>query len=125
MLECGLRMANAQPMDPRPSLFSPQFRTIALGLLVVLGAGIGLRCARLDARPMHSDEAVNAIKFGRLWEQGDYKYDPNEHHGPTLYYATVALARLTGAHDFEHFTEKRLRVLTLLFGLGMILLLPL
>jgi len=74
---------------------------------------------------MHNDEAVNAIKFGRLWEQGTYKYDPNEHHGPTLYYATVALARLTGAPDFEHFTEKRLRALTLLFGLGMILLLAL
>src|SRR6266404_2967671 len=118
-------MPNAPPMDPRSWLLSPRFRTIALGLLVALGLGIALRCARLDVRPMHNDEAVNAIKFGRLWEQGAYKYDPNEHHGPTLYYATVALARLTGAPDFEHFTEKRLRVLTLLFGLGMILLLPL
>src|SRR2546422_10726799 len=99
-------------MRPRPSLFSIRFRTIALGLLVAMGAGIALRCARLEVRPMHNDEAVNAIKFGRLWEQGTYKYDPNEHHGPTLYYATVALARITGAADFEHFTEKRLRVLT-------------
>src|SRR5438128_3342370 len=119
------RMPNALPMRPRPSLFSIRFRTIALGLLVALGAGIALRSPRLGVRPVHNDEAVNGIKFGRLWEQGVYKYDPNEHHGPTLYYATVALARLTGAPDFEHFTEKRLRALTLLFGLGMILLLPL
>src|SRR6266850_483683 len=112
-------------MHPRPSPLSPRFQTIALGLLVALGVGIALRWPRLDVRPMHNDEAVNAIKLGRLWEQGAYKYDPNEHHGPTLYYATVVLARLTGAPDFEHFTEKRLRVLTLLFGLGMILLLPL
>src|SRR6266704_8875 len=100
-------------------------RWTTLSLLLVAGVGLALRCPRLDVRPMHNDEAVNAIKFGRLWEQRMYKYDPNEHHGPTLYYATVALARLTGAPDFEHFTEKRLRVLTLLFGLGMILLLPL
>src|SRR5690349_18544001 len=108
----------------RSSLLSPRFGFIALGLLLALGAGLVLRYPRLDVRPMHNDEAVNAIKFGRLWEQRAYKYDPNEHHGPTLYYATVALARLTGAPDFQHFTEKRLRVLTLLFGLGMILLLP-
>src|SRR5438552_10972407 len=118
-------MANAPPMHPRQPLFSIRFGTIALGLLVALGAGIALRCARLDVRPMHNDEAVNAIKFGRLWEQGAYKYDPNEHHGPTLYYATVALAQLTGAPDFEHCTEKRRRVLTLLVGLGTILLSPL
>ena len=46
---------------------------------------------------MHNDEAVNAIKFGKLWEGSGYKYDPNEHHGPSLYYATVALAKLTVA----------------------------
>src|SRR2546428_13635562 len=99
-------------MRPRPSLFLIRFRTIALGLFVALGVGLALRCPRLEVRPMHNDEAVNAIKFGRLWEQGAYKYDPNEHHGPTLYYATVALARLTGAPAFEHITGKRLRVLT-------------
>src|SRR5260221_5490216 len=111
-------------MHPRPSLLSPRFRTIALGLLVAMGAGIALRCARLEVRPMHNDEAVNAIKFCRLWEQGTYKYDPNEHHGPILYYATVALARLNRAPDFEHFTENQLQVLTLVFGLWMILPLP-
>src|SRR5260221_11152214 len=107
-------------MHPRPSLLSPRFRTIALGLLVAMGAGIALRCTRLDVRPMHNDEAVNAIKFGRLWEQGTYKYDPNEHHGPTLYYAQVALARVTGAPDFQHFTEKRPRVFVTLVVLGLI-----
>src|SRR6266436_2275810 len=118
-------MPTAPPMHPRPSLLSARFLTIGLGVLVALGIGLALRYPRLEVRPMHNDEAVNALKFSRLWEQGTYKYDPNEHHGPTLYYATVALARLTGAPDFAHFTENRLRVLTLLFGLGMILLLPL
>ena len=118
-------MAIAQPTHPRQLIPSFESRNIALALLVAMSLGFALRYASLEARPMHNDEAVNGIKFGRLWEQGDYKYDPNEHHGPTLYYATLALAELTKAPDLNHFTEARLRVLTVLFGLGMILLLPL
>jgi uncharacterized protein (TIGR03663 family) len=75
---------------------------------------------------MHNDEAVNGIKFGQLWEHGGYKYDPNEHHGPSIYYATLALGHLTGApKDSDQFTEGRLRFTTVLFGIGLILLLPL
>src|SRR5439155_20626761 len=80
---------------------------------------------QLALRPMHNDEAVNAIKFGQLWENGAYKYDPNEHHGPSLFYATLAVARLTSSRDFEHLTEVKLRLITVLFGVGLILLLPL
>ena len=75
---------------------------------------------------MHNDEAVNAIKFGQLWTGGGYNYDPNEHHGPSLHYATLAVSWLTGrAEDFDQFTEARLRFITVLFGVGLILLLPL
>ena len=74
---------------------------------------------------MHNDEAVNAVKFGQLWEHGSYKYDPNEHHGPTLPYATLAVARLTSTPDFVHLTEIKLRLITVAFGLGLILLVPL
>ncbi len=74
---------------------------------------------------MHNDEAVNAMKFGPLWQHGDYKYDPNEHHGPCLAYATLAFERLTGAPDFAQFTDARLRGLTVVFGVGLVLLLPL
>ena len=95
----------------------------ALGLLAAAVVALALRCPQLDFRPMHNDEAVNAIKFGALWENGTWKYDPNEHHGPTLPYATLALARLTGAPDFIHFTENRLRLVTVFFGVGLILLL--
>src|SRR4051812_29352696 len=100
-------------------------RWLTLGLLVATGVALGLRCPQLDVRPMHNDEAVNGIKFGELWEHGKYKYDPNEHHGPTLYYASAALGFLTGAPDFAHFSENRLRFLTVLFGVGLALLLPL
>src|SRR5262245_46251413 len=98
---------------------------LALLLLLILGAAFMLRWPRLAQRPMHNDEAVNGIKFGELWEHGRYKYDPNEHHGPSLLYATWSLSRLTGAPDIQHFSETRLRSVTVLFGLGLICFLPL
>ena len=96
---------------------------LTLVLLLATSVALALRYPRLDPRPMHNDEAVNAIKFGQLWEHGSYQYDPNEHHGPSLYYATLALGRLTRAPDFGHFTEARLRALTVLCGVGLIPLL--
>src|ERR1051326_539922 len=96
-----------------------------LGLLLAATLALLLRCPQLERRPMHNDEAVNAIKFGELSEHGDYKYDPNEHHGPSLFYATLAVARLTSSPDFEHLTETKLRLITVAFGLGLIVLLPL
>ena len=73
---------------------------------------------------MHNDEAVNAIKFGQLWENGSYRYDPNEHHGPSLYYATWVFNKLTGAPGFDHLPEARYRIVPALFGVGLVLLLP-
>ena len=100
-------------------------RWLALGVLLATGVALGLRCPRLAIRPMHNDEAVNAIKFGQLWENRAYRYDPHEFHGPTLAYSTYIFSRLTAAPDFNRFSESRLRALTILFGIGLILLLPL
>ncbi|MGO8674756.1 MAG: flippase activity-associated protein Agl23 [Limisphaerales bacterium] len=106
-------------------------RWILFGLLFAAIVAAALRGPKLGDRPMHNDEAVNGIKFGQLWDArvakayGPFKYDPNEHHGPALAYFTFALARLTGAPDLDHFSEARLRAVDALFGLGLILLLPL
>jgi uncharacterized protein (TIGR03663 family) len=100
-------------------------RSLTLVLLLATGAALALRAPDLNRRPMHNDEAVNAIKFGQLWNHQGYKYDPNEHHGPSLIYATLALERLTAAPDLDHYTDARLRVVTVIFGLGLMLLLPL
>jgi uncharacterized protein (TIGR03663 family) len=100
-------------------------RWVALGLLVATGVGLLLRCPGLPRRPMHNDEAVNAIKFGELWTDGRYRYDPNEHHGPTLIYATYTLARLSAAPGFSALSEATLRAVPVVFGIGLILLLPL
>ncbi|HYG35231.1 MAG TPA: flippase activity-associated protein Agl23 [Clostridia bacterium] len=100
-------------------------RYLTLVLLLATGAALLLRWPTFNERPMHNDEAVNAIKFGKLWQEGKYNYDPNEHHGPSLYYASLALGRLTGAPSFDQYTDARLRLVTVLFGLGLLALLPL
>ena len=100
-------------------------RSLTLVLLLAAGAAVALRWPGLDRRPMHNDEAVNAVKFGQLWEHKGYRYDPNEHHGPSLFYATLALERLTAAPDIDHYTDARLRLVTVLFGLALLPLLPL
>jgi uncharacterized protein (TIGR03663 family) len=101
-------------------------RLLAGLLLLAVGVALLLRCPFLDARPMHNDEAVNAVKFAKLWQHGGYRYDPDEHHGPALYYAALAVGRLTGAPaDIKAYTDERLRLVTVLFGVALLLLLPL
>ena len=97
------------------------------GALVVLAltAGIALRTARLAERPMHHDEANQAVKFGALLERGEYRYDAHDHHGPTLYYLTLPSAWLGGQRTFASLDEATLRSVPVLFGVGTILLLPL
>jgi uncharacterized protein (TIGR03663 family) len=115
-------MENSGWKPAASAIFHPQSAIFIL----LAGVALALWSPDLSQRPVHNDEAVNGIKFGRLWEHGGYKYDPNEHHGPSLYYATLAVSRLTGApQDFDQFTESRLRFTTVLFGIGLILLLPL
>jgi uncharacterized protein (TIGR03663 family) len=98
-------------------------RTWALGFCLIAVAGLALRCVRLDNRPMHNDEAVNAIKLSGYWQEGHYRYDPNEHHGPTLYYSSLPLVWLSGTRDFNGLSEFTMRLTPVLFGVGLIFLL--
>lgn len=100
-------------------------RTLIAGLIFALLVAAALRFPQLGARPMHNDEGVNAIKLRTLWEHGSYQYDPQEYHGPTLPYASWASMKLQGAKNYVDFTAGQLRVVTVVFGIGLILLLPL
>jgi uncharacterized protein (TIGR03663 family) len=101
-------------------------RASAAALVVVaLSAGLALRLARLDGRPMHHDEANQAVKFGALVERGDYRYDTHDHHGPTLYYFTLPSAWLRGQTTLAALDETTVRLVPVLFGAATILLFPL
>jgi len=92
----------------------------ALGLIAL--GGLFLRTADLGLRPMHPDEANQAVKFGALLERGEYRYDLVEHHGPALYYLTWPVARLAGRTTLAALDERTLRLVPALFGAAALLL---
>ncbi len=62
-------------------------------LLVAL-FGLALRLPQLGARPMHTDEAVNAYIVGQLLAGQTFTYDPQDRHGPALAALALPLARI-------------------------------
>jgi uncharacterized protein (TIGR03663 family) len=98
-------------------------RAFASLFIAVFLLGAILRLARLDLRPMHHDESNQALKFGLLLEKGEYRYDPSDHHGPSLYYVSLPFALALSGRSLAALTETTLRLVTASFGLGTILLL--
>jgi len=68
------------------------------------------------ARTFHPDEANQAFTTGRLLETGRYEYRPDDHHGPTLYYAAAALQKATGHDTLASMDGTVLRCTPLLFA---------
>ncbi len=93
-----------------------------LFLCAVIGALI-FRTVRLDLRPMHHDEANQAVKFGRLLERGEYRYDPNDHHGPSLYYLTLPFALAASGRSLAALNETTIRLLPALAGTAVLFVL--
>ncbi len=91
-------------------------------ILAATIAAIALRLPRLEQRPMHTDEAVHAVKLGTLLEEGQYTYNPNEYHGPTLNYLTLIPARLSSAERLTEVSEFTLRMVPVFFGVLLVLL---
>lgn len=100
-------------------------RWCALALLLAIVGALFLRAPQLGNRPLHNDEAVNATKLAALWEKGEYRYDPHEYHGPALHYLSLPFLWLGPAKNSTELSDAQLRVVTVAFGLGLILLLPL
>lgn len=128
-------LAAAAPMAhgselARPSIrhwFGCRARRHGLGFLILLVASgaLAVRLPKLSARPLHCDEANQAVRSGILLDTGVYHYSPEEHHGPTLYWLTLPSLWLTGARDFAHSEEYAYRIVPVVFGVGLVLLLVL
>ncbi len=97
-------------------------RAFAALFIAVFLIGSGLRLGRLDLRPMHHDEANQALKFGHLLEEGAYLYDLSDHHGPSLYYLSLPFALAISGRSLPALSETTLRLVTASFGLGTLLL---
>src|SRR5438552_18818572 len=100
-------------------------RWSALAVLLAIAGALALRVPKLDTRPFHNDEAVNAVKVTGLWQQGRYACDPGEYHGPTLHYATLPFRWLSGARNADELADATLRLAPVAFGVGLFRLLPL
>ncbi len=100
-------MANSRPS-------SSVFWVLAIAILV--GAS-WIRIHNAQTRQFHADEGVQAYQAWRLVESENYRYDPREHHGPTLYYLAKWLHPVLadGAGEFSDF---RIRVVPLVFGVA-------
>jgi uncharacterized protein (TIGR03663 family) len=92
----------------------------AATMLAMLALAAAFRLPRLDQRPMHADEANQAVKAGRLYEKGEYEYDTTDHHGPSLYWLTLPSLWLSGTKDLAHSGEVEYRIVPAIFGIGLI-----
>ena len=105
--------------------FSPRWVSLlfAAAILLSIVLALALRVPGLERRPMHNDEAVQAAKSGALFESHGYVYDPNEFHGPTLYYFTLPSLWLSAVKSYADSTEFNYRIVPVCFGAAAILLL--
>jgi uncharacterized protein (TIGR03663 family) len=99
-----------------------------IGAVVVLVIAAALRFYDLNLVPLHHDEGVNGNFLVRLVREGFYQYDPANYHGPTLYYFSAIIPWITkllfgsAARDNYGLTTFNIRLITVLFGLGTIVL---
>jgi uncharacterized protein (TIGR03663 family) len=108
--------------DRRPTVLIA-FLNRWLPLALVVLAAFALRVHGLARRPMHADEANQAVKLGELIESGRYAFDARDHHGPTLYYAAWPMAWLRGQHTLAALDETTVRLVPAIAGtIGVLLL---
>ena len=67
-------------------------------------------------RTFHPDEANQAFTVGHLLETGRYTYQPQDHHGPTLYYAAAPLQKAFGHTSTATLDGTLLRCTPLVFA---------
>lgn len=97
-------------------------RDLRILFFLILLCAFLIRLIALDIRPMHHDEANQAVKFGNLLEKGEYRYDKNDHHGPSLYYLSLPFARIFSGRTIESLDESTLRLVPAVFGVLLIFL---
>lgn len=103
-------------------------RAWRISAAAILLVGAFLRLFNLALVPFHHDEGVNGNFLVTLVRDGKYFYDPQNYHGPTLYYFSAIIpwvVRFFGgkaAGDAYGLTTFNVRFVTAAFGVGTILL---
>ena len=107
--------ASVRASSSRPAISARAWWTIGV---YIATAAMVLRFYDLPLKPLHHDEGVNTLLLsGLVRPPHDYRYDPANYHGPTLYYLTWPAVRVFGL------TTVAVRFATALIGLLAVLLL--
>ncbi|HBB96309.1 MAG TPA: hypothetical protein DC054_13045 [Blastocatellia bacterium] len=117
---------NTREIDLTSSGAEISERAWQLSALAILLVGAFLRLVKLSLVPLHHDEGVNGNFLVTLVREGKYYYDPQNYHGPTLYYFSAIIpwiVRFFGgkaAGDTYGLTTFNIRLVTVLFGVATI-----
>jgi uncharacterized protein (TIGR03663 family) len=109
-----------------PDVVSERAWRIAVIAIFLIAAF--LRLYDLNLVPLHHDEGVNGNFLVRLIREGFYQYDPENYHGPTLYYFSALIPWITkllfgsAARDSYGLTTFTIRLVTAFFGVATIAL---
>ncbi len=101
-------------------------RAWQISVIVILLIAAVLRLYDLNLVPLHHDEGVNGNFLVRLVRDGAYQYDPENYHGPTLYYFAALIPWITrllfgeAARDNYGMTTFTIRLIPAIFGLATI-----
>lgn len=85
------------PRSPSATLDYPWL----VGCAAITALAAFLRFYWLELKPLHHDEGVNGFFLMSLFREGIYKYDPNNYHGPTLYYVALAFTKIFGLNTIS------------------------
>jgi uncharacterized protein (TIGR03663 family) len=91
--------------------------TWRLASLFILLLAALVRLYALELKPLHHDEGVNGFFLLNLVNNGVYKYDPANYHGPTLYYFTLLVVKFFKLFGLGLSTTM-IRLAPVLFGVG-------
>jgi len=102
---------HATGAEPTRLLSRRVWLAAAISVLVV---GSALRLYNLELVPLHHDEGVNGFFLTNLFRTFYYQYNPENYHGPSLYYFGLVSAYLLGLNTVA------IRITTAIFGIATI-----
>lgn len=106
---------------PPPGKNSSSPLSLVILILCALALAAYYRFPSLGERPMHTDEAILAVKLSDFQQSGHFDYDPKDFHGPGLHNLAHVWSKLSGLESPAAWTEARLRTVVVLCSLVLLL----
>jgi uncharacterized protein (TIGR03663 family) len=99
-----------------PEMEAGVWRSASLFVLLLAAC---VRLYALELNPLHHDEGVNGFFLLNLVNTGKYQYNPENYHGPTLYYFALPVMKLFGRFGVGLSTFA-LRLVPVAFGVAIV-----